>query len=76
MIITGFMKFKRHNVCSFTVDVWVSRGMILRALIAFLASKNELSHSIDWCNHIPELPAETVVFIFSLKENDDFVIQL
>lgn len=73
MVITKLMKFKKYNVCSFTVDIWVSRGMILCVLMTFLASKNELNHSIDWCNYIPELPAQTVVFIFSLKENDGFV---
>lgn len=48
MIITGFTKFKKHNVCSFTVDIWVSRGMILCILMAFLPSKNALNHSIEW----------------------------
>lgn len=50
--------------------------MILCILMAFLSSKNELSHSTEWCVYIPQLPAEIVVFIFSWKEKAGFVTQL
>lgn len=48
MIITGFTKFKKHNVWLFTEDIWVSGGMILCILMAFLPSKNAFNHSIEW----------------------------